>query len=189
MNIKANQLAIPGIIAAMLLLIFFTQTIATPSVVWAFSSNQPDLSVNKIDRQVNGISPAFPAAIQNWKEEIEKQAKQAGVDANLIAAVILQESGGDASAYSASGAVGLMQVMPQDGLAAGFFCDGQPCFQSRPRMLELYDPQFNIEFGVSMLKSLFNQYGNWRDALHSYGPMDVGYEYADRVLSILQQFS
>jgi len=44
----------------------------------------------------------------------------------LIAAVILQESGGDPSAYSSSGAVGLMQVMPRDGIAAEFMCVNGP---------------------------------------------------------------
>jgi soluble lytic murein transglycosylase-like protein len=111
------------------------------------------------------------------------------VDANLIAAVILQESGGDPLAFSVSGAVGLMQVMPRDGLAASFYCNGKSCFQSRPSIQELSNPQFNIEYGTGMLKNLFTQFGSWREALHAYGPIDVGYDYADRVLLIRDQYS
>jgi len=82
-----------------------------------------------------------------------------------------------------------MQVMPRDGLAAGFTCNGQPCFGTRPNMAELFDPRFNIEYGTGLLKNLFNRNGNWREALFSYGPIDVGYDYANRVLSILDQYS
>jgi hypothetical protein len=35
-----------------------------------------------------------------------------------------------------------------------------------------------------MLANLQAKYGNIRDALKYYGPMDVGYTYADKVLAI-----
>jgi soluble lytic murein transglycosylase-like protein len=53
----------------------------------------------------------------------------------------------------------------------------------------LYDPQFNIEYGCKMLKDLYLHYGNWRDALMYYGPYDIGYGYADLVLSLQGQYS
>jgi soluble lytic murein transglycosylase-like protein len=110
------------------------------------------------------------------------------MDANLVAAVMLQESGGNSKAYSTSGAVGLMQVMPRDGLAAKFQCAGKPCFASRPSMTELYDPDFNVSYGVRMLAGLVQKTGSTREALRSYGPMDVGYYYADKVLRIYQNY-
>jgi len=97
---------------------------------------------------------------------------------------MLQESGGQSDVISASGAVGLLQVMPSDGIAAGFMCANGPCFASRPTTQELLDPSFNVDYGVRMLANLLQKYGNERDALKAYGPYNVGYYYADKVLSI-----
>jgi len=134
------------------------------------------------------ISTNYPQSIQQWCSMIVVEANKFGLDPNLIAAVMLQESGGDSSAYSSSGAVGLMQIMPRDGIAEKFMCINGPCFTNRPLSEELYDPQFNIEFGASMLSNLFVRHDNWRDALKSYGPMDVGYAYADIVLNIYHNY-
>lgn len=97
---------------------------------------------------------------------------------------MLQESAGKADAYSKSGAVGLMQVMPRDGKAATFMCINGPCFADRPSSQELFDPEFNIAYGTRMLADLIRRFGNVRDALKAYGPKDVGYYYADIVLNI-----
>jgi hypothetical protein len=37
-----------------------------------------------------------------------------------------------------------------------------------------------------MLAGLLQKYGNTREALKYYGPMNVGYYYADKVLGIYQ---
>lgn len=134
------------------------------------------------------VSSRYPASIRQWCAWIAKYAQQAGVDPNLISAVMLQESGGNPKAYSSSGAVGLMQVMPRDGLAAKFLCKGKPCFSARPSMAELYEPEFNISYGVRMLAGLIQSTGSVREALRSYGPMDVGYYYADIVLKIFNNY-
>ena len=101
---------------------------------------------------------------------------------------MLQESGGDAMAYSSSGAVGLMQVMPRDGIAASFECINGPCFASRPTIEELQNPEYNVEYGTRMLAGLVNKLGSPREALTAYGPMDAGYSYADRVLAIYENY-
>jgi soluble lytic murein transglycosylase-like protein len=101
---------------------------------------------------------------------------------------MLMESGGDPEAYSSSGAVGLMQVMPRDGLAADFECANGPCFASRPTIEELLQPEFNLEYGTHMLASLITRLGSEREALKAYGPMDVEYSYADRVLAIFERY-
>ncbi len=67
---------------------------------------------------------------------------------------MLIESAGDAGAYSSNGAVGLLQVMPRDGLAAEFMCPNGPCFASRPTTDELMDPEFNLAYGARMLADL-----------------------------------
>ena len=134
------------------------------------------------------VSHRFPQGILQWCEIITTYAGQVELPPNLIAAVILQESGGDAAAYSASGAVGLMQVMPRDGIAASFECINGPCFASRPTIEELQDPRFNIEYGTRMLANLIAKLGSPREALKAYGPMDVDYSYADRVLAIYENY-
>ena len=130
------------------------------------------------------LHSTFPETVRQWCRWIQSDAAQQQLDPNLVAAVMTQESGGDPSAYSGSGAVGLLQVMPSDGVAASFYCDSGPCFASRPRIHELLDPQFNIAYGTRMLAGLVQKYGNAREALRAYGPMDVGYSYADTVLAI-----
>lgn len=143
------------------------------------SSNKTEVSNNSCQ-----ISNKFSNNIQQWCQEISHYSTQFDLPPDLIASVMLQESGGNPNAYSRSGAVGLMQIMPRDGIAASFMCINGPCFGSRPSIKELEDPEFNIEFGTRMLAGLISKYGNVRDALKFYGPMDVGYSYADKVLVI-----
>jgi hypothetical protein len=116
------------------------------------------------------ISQSFPDSVRQWCGLIDKYAATQG----------------DPNAYSHSGAVGLMQVMPSDGLAAGFMCVNGPCFASRPSMAELYDPEFNLSYGMRMLAGLVQRRGSVRDALLAYGPAEVGYYYADKVLAIYE---
>jgi len=126
----------------------------------------------------------YPAKVAQWCHLIEASAEKYGMDALLIAADILQESGGQPEVISSSGAVGLMQVMPRDGISASFMCINGPCFANRPTIEELKDPAFNIDFGVRYLSGLVEKWGDIREALYHYGPMDVGYSYADKVLAI-----
>ncbi len=130
------------------------------------------------------ISMNYPEKIQQWCNLITSAAQNTGLPANLIAAVILQESGGHPTILSHSGAVGLMQVMPRDGKAAEFMCINGPCFANRPTIAELQDPTFNISYGAQMLANLFAKHGSYREALYRYGPTGMGYHYADIVLKI-----
>lgn len=134
------------------------------------------------------MSGEYPDRVLQWCEIITHYAEKRNLDPDLLGAVILQESGGNADAYSHSGAVGLMQVMPRDGLAASFMCPAGPCFSNRPSISELQDPEFNISYGSKMLKNLIGRYGNVREALKAYGPMDVGYSYSEKVLSIYRRY-
>jgi hypothetical protein len=143
----------------------------------------PDIS------QVNcEVSDEFPVDILQWCGIITHYSNKRGFPPDLIAALILQESGGNPVAYSHSGATGLMQVMPRDGLSASFMCINGPCFANRPTIAELEDPQFNVSYGTKMLAGLVQKRGDIRSALKSYGPMDVGYSYADTVLALYERF-
>jgi len=147
--------------------------------------NQTNLEMPTSKKQ---LSAKYPQSIQEWQEEIEYSAGQHKLDPNLIAAVMLQESGGQSTVISASGAVGLMQIMPRDGIASKFICDDHPCFMNRPSINELLNPDFNIDFGTRLLSGLLKTSGSTRNALKAYGPMDVGFYYADIVLSIYSSY-
>jgi soluble lytic murein transglycosylase-like protein len=176
---RVQNAIIPGTALGCILIILAINTI---------TSNTLTINLNVASSQ-RTLNQAYPQSILQWEKWIEYYAQENGLDTNLVAAVMLQESGGDSNAYSSSGAVGLMQVMPRDGLAEAFMCNGSPCFASRPTMQELYDPEFNINYACRYLAYLIQHYGSIRDALKSYGPMDVGYRYADIVLSIYENHS
>ena len=155
------------------------------------SASQPQADAaqpSNLDDSTCSVSQRFPASIRRWCGLITQYAGKHGLPPDLVAALIWQESGGNPVAYSHSGAVGLMQVMPSDGLAASFLCSGGPCFSNRPKTDALKDPEFNVSYGTKMLAGLVRRTGSLRDALKSYGPMDVGYYYADKVLGIYQRY-
>lgn len=152
------------------------------------SEEQPEITESDLQAAACELSDRYPQKILQWCESITRYAGEAGLEPDLVAALILQESGGDSMAYSHSGAVGLMQVMPRDGIAARFMCKNGPCFSSRPTIAELQDPEYNLQYGTRMLAGLLGRTGDMREALRSYGPMDVGYGYADKVLRIFQNY-
>jgi Transglycosylase SLT domain len=98
------------------------------------------------------VTPALTAAVPNVRLEtsprfdpiIEKVAREQGIDATLVRAVIQVESGWEPRAHSRSGAMGLMQLMPQTARQYGVTAR------------RLYDPRANIEAGIKHLKSLLD---------------------------------
>ncbi len=202
-------LVIRGTVLGALVLIGFslmvTSGLSVPQVAYAeeLPAPQPiaDVQTSQADQPeaqsetnpvVTGeclVSGNFPPSIIQWCEIITRHAQTYHLPPDLIAAIILQESGGDPQAYSHSGAVGLMQVMPRDGISATFMCQNGPCFTNRPSIEELRDPDFNVRYGTKLLAGLINRKGSIREALKAYGPMDVGYSYADKVLSLYQRYT
>jgi len=93
-------------------------------------------------------APAVPAVRMEPPPRLDRiiktVAKEQGVDATLVKAVIQVESGFEPRARSSAGAVGLMQVMPQTAKQYGV--TGR----------RLYDPRANIEAGIKHLKSLMD---------------------------------
>lgn len=135
------------------------------------------------------INTRFPGKVLKWCQLITSHAKVQDLPPDLIAALIWYESGGNASAISKDGAIGLMQVMPRDGIASTFDCKGKPCFSDRPTSIELQAPEYNIAYGTELLKGLIDHFGgDFRQALKAYGPIGVGYNYADAVLAIFERY-
>jgi hypothetical protein len=133
------------------------------------------------------VSQKFPQSVLKWCSQITREARANGLDPDLDAALILQESGGQPEIMSNQGAVGLMQVMPRDGYAASFQCKAGPCFANRPSIAELKDPGFNLSYGTRMLAALIHANGQ-RDGLKAYGPSGMGYTYADIVLGLYEKY-
>lgn len=186
MKILPKNIILPAILAASV-----TLTLISIRVNIGYASSRTQLEEPKSDFSeihTAGLSPEFPQEIQQWKPLIEKNALIYNLDPNLLGALILQESGGQSTIISSSGAVGLMQIMPSDGIATQFMCINGPCFSQRPTIAELSDPEFNLQYGAQMLSGLINKIGSMREALKSYGPADYGYNYADIVLALKARY-
>jgi hypothetical protein len=177
---QPQKAILPGILLGSLVLILVARFLTSTQPAAAATQQPENIVQNEKDCSLTSV----PDSIRKWCGAIESASANYGVNPELVAAVMMQESGGQSDVISASGAVGLMQVMPSDGIAAGFMCANGPCFAARPTTEQLLDPEFNIDYGVRMLAGLLERYGNERDALKAYGPYNVEYYYADKVLAI-----
>lgn len=128
-------------------------------------------------------------SVRQWCNLVATESKEYQLDPILVLSVMTQESGGQPDILSENGAVGLMQIMPRDGYAATFECANGPCFAKRPSTKELLDPEFNVDYGCKMLAGLIDKYGSERDALKAYGPYNMDYYFADKVLAIKEGMS
>ena len=89
------------------------------------------------------LSPIWDATIRQWSMHIGAIANEYGLDPDLIAAVINEESHGDYQVVSYMGAVGLMGVMP-----AG------PGLEWRPSAEALKRPSTNLRWGAAILTEI-----------------------------------
>jgi soluble lytic murein transglycosylase len=85
------------------------------------------------------------------------------LDPALLAAIIYRESRFDAGARSSSGAIGLMQLLPDTAKGIALHTGG-----SRFRVADLYDPEINVRYGAFYLRRLLTKYGDERLALAAY---------------------
>jgi hypothetical protein len=81
-----------------------------------------------------------------FNELIDQNARDYGVSAELVRAVIQVESGFNPRARSPKGAMGLMQLMPSTAAEFG--------------VRNAYSPADNIRGGVAYLRSLLDRYGH-----------------------------
>jgi soluble lytic murein transglycosylase-like protein len=102
---------------------------------------------------------------------ITSVANQFGVPSSIALAVAQKESGFNQNAVGAAGEIGVMQLMPATAAGLG---------------VNPSDLNQNVEGGVSLLASLYRQFGNWSDALAAYnagpGNIQAGQGYAASVL-------
>jgi soluble lytic murein transglycosylase-like protein len=103
-------------------------------------------SAPRVSRAGERISAGRLRASARFDPLIERAALGAGVEPELLRAVIVVESGFDAAAVSAKGARGLMQLMPATARAYGAADAG--------------DPAQNVNAGALYLRHLIDRYGD-----------------------------
>jgi soluble lytic murein transglycosylase len=94
---------------------------------------------------------------------VRGHARNYRLDPALLAAVIDQESKFHANAKSISGAIGLMQLLPDTAKGIAVHTGG-----SRFRVSDLYTPELNVRYGAWYLRHLLDKYGDERTALAAY---------------------
>lgn len=103
-----------------------------------------DLTSKGLTRSGDHYDPRLPARAAQYDAIIEAEAKSAGVEPNLLRAVIVVESGFNSRAVSKCGAVGLMQLMPATATRFG--------------VSNRYDPRQNVRGGALYLGFLIKRF-------------------------------
>jgi soluble lytic murein transglycosylase len=98
-----------------------------------------------------------------YEEFVVGHAKNYRLEPDLLAAVIYQESKFDADARSSSGAVGLMQLLPETGQGIADRTGGR---EWKPA--DLLTPELNIRYGAWYLRHLLDKYDDEQLALAAY---------------------
>ena len=115
---------------------------------------------------VESSKPGWYARIRyplSYEEIIRGHARNYDLDPALIAAVIYRESRFDADARSSSGAVGLMQLLPDTARGIAIYTGG-----SRFVVSDLEDPEINVRYGSFYLRRLIRKYDDVPLALAAY---------------------
>jgi soluble lytic murein transglycosylase len=99
----------------------------------------------------------------SYEQIVRGHARNYDLDPALLAAVIYRESKFDAGARSSSGAIGLMQLLPETAKGIALHTGG-----SRFVVSDLYDPEINVRYGAFYLRRLLTKYGDTRLALAAY---------------------
>ena len=145
-----------------------------------------DVRYRRVDIRQNRLHPVISE--QELEPMIKRFSRQHQLHPALIRAVIKAESNFDPRAVSRSGAIGLMQLMPQTALQLD--------------VRDLYDPEDNIGGGTKYLRHLLDRFrGNLPLALAAYNagervvdryrtlpPIDETRQYVRKVLRYYRTF-
>jgi soluble lytic murein transglycosylase len=116
---------------------------------------------------------ALQAAQPSWWERlwyplpyaqiVRGHAQHYRLDPALLAAVIFAESKFHPNARSSSGAVGLMQLLPETAKGIAIHTGG-----TQFQVSDLTNPELNVRYGAWYLRHLMDKYGDERTALAAY---------------------
>jgi peptidoglycan lytic transglycosylase len=99
----------------------------------------------------------------SYEKIVRDHARNYQLDPALLAAVIYQESKFKADAKSKSGAIGLMQLLPDTAKGIAIHTGG-----TRFQVDDLYNPELNVRYGAWYLRHLMAKYGDEQEALAAY---------------------
>lgn len=118
------------------------------------------------------LSPYWGPAVAQWEPHILRYARRENLDPDLVAAIVWRESYGLADTRSVAGAIGLMQVMPQE--------EG---YSTRPTTEELLDPDINLAVGTAVFTQILDETrGDLFAALAAYnGGWELGQTLGPRI--------
>ena len=108
-----------------------------------------------------GMAFYFLYLPKKYTDSVEKYAREYGVESDLVYAVIRCESSFDKNAVSKSGAVGLMQILPE---TAEYITR----ISGRNSAYDLSCAEDNIEVGVLYLNYLKNRFYSETEILAAY---------------------
>ena len=115
---------------------------------------------------VNSSEPAWYVRLRyplHYESIVRAHAHNYRLDPALLAGVIYQESKFHPHARSSSGAIGLMQLLPDTAKGIAVHTGG-----SKFRVSDLDDPEINVRYGSWYLRHLLDKYGDERTALAAY---------------------
>ncbi len=103
------------------------------------------------------LTPTVPS----FRQALSDASRASGISPVLLERVVAAESGGDPTAVSAKGAMGLMQLMPSTARELG--------------VTNPFDPVENLVAGALYLRRQYDRFGSWPLALAAYnaGPAAV----------------
>lgn len=108
-----------------------------------------------------------PSLRHSYAGHIIEVSQRFAIPITWIRAVMRKESGGDARAISAAGAIGLMQVMPDT------WADLRARYDLRR---DPYDPHDNILAGAAYLREMWDRYGDVSAMLAAYNAGPARYD-------------
>lgn len=106
-----------------------------------------------LPRTASACRSSFGNLVGSLRELIQKIARSLDMDPRVIEAVARAESGGNQTAVSPVGAIGIMQLMPRTAKGLG---------------VNPYDPEQNILGGAMYLKTQMNRFDSLPLALAAY---------------------
>ena len=158
-----------------------TKTANTSKTQQAAGATKTQLPLN-VGTGMKAVSD-LPAADGDLSSIVQAAAKRENVDPRLVNAIAQAESGGDQSAVSPVGAIGVMQLMPDTAAGLG---------------VDPYDEKQNVEGGAKYLREMLDTFGGdvkkavaaynaGPAAVKAYGgvpPYPETQAYVDRVLDL-----